>query len=522
MPMSRSSGCSWVRRYPSISVNSEKKALVRTVGPCAATKLRSWRTWRKNRRDWETMNGVPVSSVCATRLRASGRVSVTGFSPSTGMPACRALSVTGWWARGTVGLTIRSAPTSRARSTPSVPTPTTVGSGTPDCSITRCGAPSTRSATPASSATGLAAISRAHHDPIPPAPTTTTRAGRSAASAGKPLRWGAGVGAAAVSAVVAPPAGVGAAAVSAVVASPAGVRSVAVSAVVAPPAGVRSVARSDDTRGPFGVVGPEPVAPGIGDRHRGGGTVLRAGPGDSVGQHPLDLGLTVDGVLLVAGAEVEDLALAATEHGPGAEHLSPGVGGDEHQLVGGGDVEHLAVHLLLGHDDRMRDAAGDGVGPVDGPHPLLLAVIAPQQVAGGAHERLEGLGVVGRVQRDEAHALVDAAHHALADLVGDVAMGHVAPPAEHVGLGEGLLGQRLVDVVEQGDAHLGIDAVGREQAPQRLRDHGVHALGVDLLDLRVDLLVPVLTEHGDAQCHDSPSLPADHLRAAPSGRFAQS
>src|SRR5690625_6019545 len=56
-------------------------------------------------------------------------------------------------------------------------------------------------------------------------------------------------------------------------------------------------------------------------------------------------------------------------------------------------------------------------------------------------------------------------------------------------------------------------------APQRLRDHGVHALGVDLLDLRVDLLVPVLAEHGDAQCHDSTSLLADHLRALPSGRF---
>src|SRR5699024_8840042 len=302
----------------------EKKALVRTVGPWAATKLRSWRTWRKNRRDWETMNGVPVSSAWATRLRASGRVSVTGFSPSTGTPACRALIVTGWWASGTVGLTIRSASTSSARSTPSVPTPTAAGSGTPDCSITRCGAPSTRSATPASSATGLAAISRAHHEPIAQAPTTTTRAGRSEGRAGKAVRWAAGVGAAEES------------------------------AVVVPQAGGQSVARSDGTCGTLSGVGTEPVAHGCGEAprggqvghgQRGGRAVLGASPGHGVGQHPLDVRPAVDGVLLVAGAEVEDLALAAAEHGAGAEHLPPGEGGDEHQLVGGGDVEHLAVHL---------------------------------------------------------------------------------------------------------------------------------------------------------------------------------
>src|SRR5699024_5036039 len=121
---------------------------------------------------------------------------------------------------------------------------------------------------------------------------TTTRAGRSAGRAGKAVRWAAGVGAAEVS------------------------------AVVAPPAGVRSVARSDDTCGPLGVVGTEPVALGVGDGHRGGRAVLGASPGRGVGQRPLDVRPAVDGVLLVAGAEVEDLGLAAAEHGAGAEHPS--------------------------------------------------------------------------------------------------------------------------------------------------------------------------------------------------------
>src|SRR5699024_6075401 len=105
----------------------------------------------------------------------------------------------------------------------------------------------------------------------------------------------------------------------------------------------------------------EPVARGIGDLHRRGLALLGSGPDHGVGQHALDLGLVVDRVLLVAGAEEEDLPLAAAEGGTGAEHLSPGEGGNEDQLVRGRDVEHLAVHLLRGDDDRMGHPAGDRV-----------------------------------------------------------------------------------------------------------------------------------------------------------------
>src|SRR5699024_5089841 len=88
----------------------------------------------------------------------------------------------------------------------------------------------------------------------------------------------------------------------------------------------------------------------------------RTGPVDAVGDHAAHVGVLVDGVVLVAGAEVEDLALAAAEGAAGAEYLSPAEGGDEDQLIGHGDVEVLAVHLLLVDDDRVRDALGDGMG----------------------------------------------------------------------------------------------------------------------------------------------------------------
>src|SRR5699024_11426942 len=234
-----------------------------------------------------------------------------------------------------------SAPTSSARSTPSVPVATAEGSSTPDCAIDSAGIPSTRSATPTSSVMGLEAITLDHQRPIPPAPTTTARSG-----------------------------------VCPVAASSAAFGSAITDAADRASGRVSGRRVSDDTRDrlPLCVDGAvaEPVALGVGDLHRRGLPLLGAGPHHGVGQHALDLALAVDRVLLVAGAEVEDLALAAAEGGAGAEHLSPGEGGDEHQLVGGGDVEHLAVHLLLRHDDRVGHAAGDGVGAVDGPHPLLL------------------------------------------------------------------------------------------------------------------------------------------------------
>src|SRR5690349_2417741 len=66
-------------------------------------------------------------------------------------------------------------------------------------------------------------------------------------------------------------------------------------------------------------------------------------PRDGVGEDPPDVGMVVDGVVLVARAEVDDLPVAPPEGAPAAEDLTAGEGADEHQLVGRRDVEVLAV-----------------------------------------------------------------------------------------------------------------------------------------------------------------------------------
>jgi hypothetical protein len=57
--------------------------------------------------------------------------------------------------------------------------------------------------------------------------------------------------------------------------------------------------------------------------------------------------MQVDRILLVSGAEVEHPATASTISHAGAEHLTTVEGADEDQLVRLGDVEELAVRLML-------------------------------------------------------------------------------------------------------------------------------------------------------------------------------
>ena len=82
--------------------------------------------------------------------------------------------------------------------------------------------------------------------------------------------------------------------------------------------------------------------------------------------------------------------------------------------------------------------------------------------------------------------------HALDDLVGDLVVRRVPPPGEHVGLGQHLLGQPVLRVVEGRRAD---DAAVAEVLLDALRDGRVHALRVDLRHVLLDLLVAVLAPH---------------------------
>src|SRR3712207_847467 len=82
---------------------------------------------------------------------------------------------------------------------------------------------------------------------------------------------------------------------------------------------------------------------GAGTLHRGQARQRSSGcaPRDRVAEHSPDVGVVVDRIVLVAGAEVDDPARATPERASAAEDLAAAERADEHQLVRHRDVEEL-------------------------------------------------------------------------------------------------------------------------------------------------------------------------------------
>ena len=219
---------------------------------------------------------------------------------------------------------------------------------------------------------------------------------------------------------------------------------------------------------------------------------LRRGPADGVGEHALDRRMVVHGIVLVAGAEVEDPAGAAAEAAAAAEDLAAGERADEDELVGRRDVEVLAVHLLGVELDRLRDAGGDRVRRVDAPHELALALVAPAQAARGAEQPLEDLRVVAGVEHEQAHAAEHGGVHAVDDRVVDLVVGDVAPPGQHVGGVEHVLREPVLGLLLGGGAYL-------ELSGEALGDRAVDAARVDRAHLLLLALMDVLVPDGHSQ-----------------------
>ena len=168
---------------------------------------------------------------------------------------------------------------------------------------------------------------------------------------------------------------------------------------------------------------------------------------------------------LVARPEVDDPAATAPVRAAAAEHLAALEPAHEDQLVRGRDVEVLAVHLLLRQDEGLAEALGDRMRRVHDPQALAAAVLPPLEVAGRAHQPLEDPREVARVQDDQAHPVEDPGVDPVDDVVAHLVMRDVAPPGQHIRLGEDRVGQAVVRLVERRRPDL--EAAGLAQA---LRD----------------------------------------------------
>jgi hypothetical protein len=142
------------------------------------------------------------------------------------------------------------------------------------------------------------------------------------------------------------------------------------------------------------------------------------------------------------------------------------------------------------HDPRRRQ-------------PFLLAdalPLAPLQIAARAHQPLERLAEMRRMQKHRAHA---PRHHMLLHqrrlLVRHFVVRQMAPPHQHIGRRKRFLGDPVVRAVE-------LDYLHRRDAGfprQCLRDLVAHPLGVDRAHRGIALLMNAFipNRHAQVRCH---------------------
>jgi hypothetical protein len=211
---------------------------------------------------------------------------------------------------------------------------------------------------------------------------------------------------------------------------------------------------------------------------------------------------------LVARLEVDDRAQAPLPGAQAAEHLAAREPADHQQLVGLGDVEPLAVHLLLGELDGLADAVQHGVARPQVPEPLVGAILAPLERAGGAHQPLERLGEVARVKDDQAHPAQHRALHPVDDGVAHLGMRLVTPPDQRVRGRQDVGGQTVLRLVERRGAHIRL-----REATDRLGERDMDAVGVDPADALVAPLMDELVPDRDPDpTHAAPRAHAGSWR----------
>src|SRR5438270_13364748 len=144
------------------------------------------------------------------------------------------------------------------------------------------------------------------------------------------------------------------------------------------------------------------------------------------------------------GAKVKDFTVTALPSAAGAKDFAAFKPGNEDDLIRCRDGERFAIHLDILDFKIAVNAARDRMGGVAHPQSLALARFAPNDGTARSHESHERLGVMRRVQRDEAHTLPYPRQNALDDCLVNFAVRSMPPPDQNVGFVEQAFGQALL------------------------------------------------------------------------------
>ena len=183
-----------------------------------------------------------------------------------------------------------------------------------------------------------------------------------------------------------------------------------------------------------------------------------ASPSYSVLDNLLNV-LVLEGLVgLVTGLEIENSAVSACECATASEYLAAVEPAHEDYILGIGNIEGLAVHLLGIENEGLVNSRSDGVVGLNSPDALSCAV-SPLEITGGAAELAEDLGVVARMENYESHSAENSLMYSVNYLIGYLVMSHVSPPDHNVGVVHYCLSKTALLVVESCGANLDVVAL---------------------------------------------------------------
>lgn len=176
-------------------------------------------------------------------------------------------------------------------------------------------------------------------------------------------------------------------------------------------------------------------------------------PMNRIGDDLLNVGVIEGAAGLVTGLEVEYLSCTTVEASTASEDVSVLIPTDEEKSVRLGNIERLGIDLFGFDEEVIRETCTDGVTGIYVPHDLLLNT-TPLEVAVSSDDSLEGLGVVTRVESDEAHltevnSLLDPCNELILDFLVET----VTPPNKNVGVFEDLIGKTLTFIIKSGESY---------------------------------------------------------------------
>ena len=110
------------------------------------------------------------------------------------------------------------------------------------------------------------------------------------------------------------------------------------------------------------------------------------------------------------------------------------------------------------------------------------------------------------MQHDQTHAVQHAVFDLGHNIVAHIAMGHMAPPNHHIGVGQHVVGQTVLRLIQRGGANLQVCI-----RTQTLSDRLVHPVWVYIGHFFVRLFVSVFVPNGHANwvSHSSTNSSAD-------------